>query len=134
MGGATPEHCHLGLAKLYRRTDQRKAFAAATSMQRSCQEVCKRTQAAAFSSTVGLLGLTRTPSTYSTPSATSGRSSGALSFRKVCSAISKVFQMTAVAFATFLNRFAAVVRSRTAANGDSIGFVVRRCFQWSFGN
>ena len=28
-----------------------------------------------------------------------------------------------------LNRLASVVRSRTAANGDSIGFVVRRCFQ-----
>ena len=35
----------------------------------------------------------------------------------------------AVAFSVRLNRLAAVVRSRTAANGDSIGFVVRRCFQ-----
>ncbi len=34
-------------------------------------------------------------------------------------------QMTAVAFSTRLNRLAAVVRSRTVANGDSIGFVVR---------
>ncbi len=42
--------------------------------------------------------------------------------------------MTAVAFSTRLNRLAAVVRSRTAANGDSIGFVVRRCFQCAFGN
>jgi hypothetical protein len=41
--------------------------------------------------------------------------------------------MTAVAFSTFLNRFAAAVRSRTAANGDSTTFVVRRCFQCAFG-
>jgi hypothetical protein len=37
--------------------------------------------------------------------------------------------MTAVAFSTFLYRFAAAVRSRTAAKGGSIGFDVRRCFQ-----
>jgi hypothetical protein len=43
--------------------------------------------------------------------------------RSLRSAISSVFQMTAVAFSTRLNRLAAVVRSRTAANGDSIGFV-----------
>ena len=42
--------------------------------------------------------------------------------------------MTAVAFPTFLNRLAAAVRNRTAANGDSTTFVVRRCFQCSFGN
>ena len=42
------------------------------------------------------------------------------------SAISGVFQITAVAFSTFLNRLAAAVRSRTAANGDSTGFDVPR--------
>jgi hypothetical protein len=42
---------------------------------------------------------------------------------EVRSAISSVFQMTAVAFSIRLYRLAAVVRSRTAANGDSIGFV-----------
>src|SRR5262245_63033227 len=40
----------------------------------------------------------------------------------------------AVAFATFLYRFAASVRRRTAANGDSITFVVRKCFQCPSGN
>jgi hypothetical protein len=40
-----------------------------------------------------------------------------------CSAISSVFQVTAVAFSTFLYRLAAAVRSRTAANADSTGFV-----------
>jgi len=38
----------------------------------------------------------------------------ALSRRKVVSATIKVFQMTAVAFSTFLKRFAASVRSHTA--------------------
>lgn len=42
--------------------------------------------------------------------------------------------MTAVAFSTFLYRFVAAVCRRTAANGDSIGFDVRRCFQCAFGN
>jgi hypothetical protein len=37
--------------------------------------------------------------------------------------------MTVLAFSTRVNRLAAVVRSRTAANGDWIGFVVRRGFQ-----
>jgi hypothetical protein len=41
--------------------------------------------------------------------------------------------MTVVEFSTFLNRLAAVVRSRTGANGDSTTFVVRRCFQCSAG-
>lgn len=35
--------------------------------------------------------------------------------------------MTAVALVTLLNRFAASVRSRMAAKGDSKGFLVRRC-------
>lgn len=43
-------------------------------------------------------------------------------------------QMTAVAFSTFLYRFAAAVRSRPAANGDPTGlFVVLKCFQYAFG-
>jgi hypothetical protein len=37
--------------------------------------------------------------------------------------------MRASAFATFLYRRAVSVRSRTAENGDSTGFVVRRCRQ-----
>ena len=63
---------------------------------------------------------------------TSGSNLGASRRRKVCSATSSVFQITPVAFSTFLNRLAAAVRSRTAANGDSTGFVVRRCFQCSW--
>src|SRR5438270_1111541 len=46
--------------------------------------------------------LLRTPLTYAAPSATSASSSGALSLRKLFSATSSVFQMTAVAFLTFL--------------------------------
>ena len=42
--------------------------------------------------------------------------------------------MTAVAVSTLLYRLAAAVRSRTAANGDSIGFDVPRYFQCAFGN
>jgi len=62
------------------------------------------------------------------------QSSGAFSLRKCCSTTSKAFQMSVVAFSTFLKRFAADVRSRTAANGDSMTFVVRRCFQCAAGN
>ena len=71
--------------------------------------------------------------TYVTPSATSPSTSGAFSLRKRLSATIKVFQITATAFSTFLNRFAALVRRRTAAKGDSTTFVVRRCVQCSFG-
>jgi hypothetical protein len=45
-----------------------------------------------------------------------------------------LIQMTAVAFSTFLKRFAASVRSRKAPKRDSIGLLVRRWTQWSFGN
>src|SRR5262247_3214248 len=55
----------------------------------------------------------------------SASSSGASRRRKVFSAMSSVFQITAVAFSTFLNRLAAAVRSRTAAKGDSTGFAVQ---------
>jgi hypothetical protein len=43
----------------------------------------------------------------------------------------KIFQMSVVACSTFLNRLAAVVRSRTVAKGDSITFEVLRCGQCS---
>jgi hypothetical protein len=43
-------------------------------------------------------------------------------------------QINAVAFSIFLKRFAAVVRSRTVANGASITLVVRNCGQCSRGN
>ncbi len=76
----------------------------------------------------------RTPLTYMAPLATSASNSGASRRRNVFSAMSSVFQITAVAFSTFLNRLAAAVRSRTAAKGDSTGFDVRRCFQCSRGN
>ena len=48
-----------------------------------------------------------------------GRSAGAFSVRKRCSTISRVFPMTAVAVATFMDRVAAAVRSRTAATSHS---------------
>jgi hypothetical protein len=66
----------------------------------------------------------RTPLTWMRPLATPASSSGASRRRNVRSAISSVFQITAVAFSTFLYRFAAAVRKRTAAKGDSIGFEV----------
>jgi len=77
--------------------------------------VCKQDQAAAFS----LPRFARSPLTYATPSATSGAvrahpADGSSAPRQAASS-----RMTAVAFSTFLNRFAAAVRSRTAANGDS---------------
>lgn len=49
-------------------------------------------------------------------------------------ALADCFQITAVAFPTFLYRFAAAVHRRTTAKGDSIGFEVHRCFQCAFGN
>jgi hypothetical protein len=58
---------------------------------------------------------------------------GKLRRRNFFSALLRIFQIKASAFATFLYRFAASVPSRTAASGDSTGFVVRRCVQWSFG-
>jgi len=71
----------------------------------------------------GVAGLdfTRAPLMYVTSSAMSASSSGAsrdggMSVRRRASSIP---QMTAVAFSTRLYRLAAVVRSRTVANGDS---------------
>jgi len=55
------------------------------------------------------------------------------SFRDFVSATNSSFQITAVAFAPFLNRFAASVRNLSAANGDSITLVVRRCRQCACG-
>lgn len=49
------------------------------------------------------------------------------------SAICKTFQIKVVAFGVVLNRFAAPVHSRTAANGLSTTSVVRRRFQWASG-
>src|SRR5207249_10634435 len=46
----------------------------------------------------------RTPLTYMAPLATSASNSGASRRRNVFSAMSSVFQITAVAFSTFLNR------------------------------
>ncbi len=54
---------------------------------------------------------------------------GALSFPDLFSATSSSRQISAVALSTRLNRFAAVVRSRTEANGLSTTLVVRRCRQ-----
>ena len=51
--------------------------------------------------------------------------------RKRRSATSNIFHTTAVAFSTFLNRFAASVRRRKAAKGDSTGLVVRSDLTYS---
>ena len=67
------------------------------------------------------------PSAYRLPASTPGSRWGALSFRNRFSATMRSFQISAVAPSTFLNRLAAEVRSRTAANGLSTTFVVRRC-------
>lgn len=48
-----------------------------------------------------------------------GRSAGAFSLRKLCSTISRVLPTTAVTVATFMDRVAAAVRSRTAAESHS---------------
>ena len=52
----------------------------------------------------------------------------------VYSATKRSLPITAVAFLTSLNRLTSSVRSRAAANGDSIGLVVRRCCQCGCGN
>ena len=67
------------------------------------------------------------PSTNVVPRETFGISSGCFTRRNARSATSSIFQMTAVVFFTVLNRLAASVRSRAAANGDATGLVVRRC-------
>jgi len=54
--------------------------------------------------------------------------SGASRRRKLLSATMSTFQITAVAFSTFLYLMAAVVLRRTTAKGDSMTFVVRKCF------
>src|SRR5574337_342044 len=59
---------------------------------------------------------------------------GVQASRNRCWATSNIFQMTAVAFSTFLNRFAASVRSLRAAKGDSIGLLVRRWTQCALEN
>ena len=54
------------------------------------------------------------------PIFTSWSSSGVINFRNLVSASSSILQITAVALATLLNRFAASVRSRSVVNGDPI--------------
>lgn len=62
------------------------------------------------------------PSWYCAPWNTFLQRFGALSFRKRFSATRSNHQMIVVAFSTFLKRFAAEVRRRTAANGfDDVG-------------
>src|SRR6185295_19413404 len=70
-----------------------------------------------------------TPLTYWVPAYTAGSNSAPLSLRNVDSASCNSFQINAVAFSTFLKRLAAVVRSRTVANGDSTTLLVRKCGQ-----
>lgn len=93
--------------------------------------MCKWDQAA---TSWWLTGLCLIPSTYFAPEYTAGSNAGALSRRKVFSAPWRTFQLIAVAASALLNRFAAVVRNRTAAKGNSITFVVRRWRQCSRGN
>src|SRR5262249_25186039 len=81
----------------------------------------------------GVLVIRCRPSTYCVPAYTAGSSSAPLSRRKVDSATCNIFQINAVAFSTFLNRLAAVVRSRTVAKGDSITLLVRKWGQCSRG-
>jgi len=52
--------------------------------------------------------------------------SGASSRRNRFWATIRIFQITGVARSTFVNRWAASVRSRNAAKGDSTTFVVRK--------
>ena len=75
-----------------------------------------------------------TPSTKCAPAYTAGSHSGALRRRNVVSATWRTFQIMEVADSTRLNRVAAVVRSRTAANGASTTFVVRKWRQCSRGH
>src|SRR5262245_52522363 len=76
---------------------------------------------------------TRIPSTKRTPARTSGISSALSSRRQwACAASSSLNAIVKPAVrepAPFVTRS----RNRTVANVDSIGFVVRRCFQWSAG-
>src|SRR5713101_7646763 len=74
-----------------------------------------------------LLGF-RSPLTYATPSATSGRSSGASRRRKLCSATSSVFQITTVALSTFLNRLAAATVTGPTERVDDVSPSVEHQF------
>jgi hypothetical protein len=65
------------------------------------------------------------PATYVAPAYTDSNS-GALRYRNVVSATCSTVQIIAVAESTFLNRFTAVARRRTAAKGDATTFVDRR--------
>ena len=87
--------------------------------------MCRPSQAATALPTLG----TGFPSSNLLRSHTSRGSSGALSFPNRFSATIKSRRMSAAALSTLLNRFAAVVGSRTGANGRSTTLVVRRCRQ-----
>jgi hypothetical protein len=97
-------------------------------VRRSCHEVLRQPAPPTCSG----LASSGPPLRYITPSATSASSQGAASRRTLGSAISSVFQITAAAFSTFLYRFVAAVRKRTAAKDESTGFAVRRCFFQEF--
>jgi hypothetical protein len=109
---------------------QQNARGFAKVLGRSCQEVCKEDQAAGLLvASLGTLAvdvlnalghLRQEFRRVEAPEALLGHEG--------------VFQITAVAFSTFLNRFAAEVPNRTAAKGDPTTLAVRRCFQCSFGN
>ncbi len=76
---------------------------------------------------------TRTPSMNLTPARTSGTSSAPLSLRHDCSAVSSSLKTMASPAAREPGPFVTRVRRRTVANADSMGLVVRRCFQCSAG-
>jgi hypothetical protein len=65
----------------------------------------------------GVLHFLPFPLLYFVPRATFSTSCGALSFRKLFSAITNVFQTKQVAFTSDLKRLEAAVRSRTRENG-----------------
>jgi hypothetical protein len=75
-----------------------------------------------------VLVLRCTPSIYCAPAYTAGSSSAPLSRWNVDSATCKIFQITAVAFSTFLNRLAAVVVWRLG-RATSLVYPIRRRFR-----
>ena len=59
--------------------------------------------------------------------------SDALSLQNRLSVTISIFQITGIVLSTLLNRFAASVRSLSAANGESTTLVVLRCLKCSAG-
>ncbi len=99
-----------------------------TRLSRSYQiriEVCQWNQAAAPFGVTGFC----LPSTTWMPAETSSSNSGVFRRRNRASATCNTCQINAVADSTPLSRLPAVVRSRTAAEGDSTPLVVRGCCQ-----